>query len=64
MKTKVDAGQQLFNIRVASGVFFCSDATVRRLVRTGELEHVRVGHSIRFTKQMLDSYLAKSKPRG
>lgn len=63
-KQTINAGEQLFDLRVAAGVMFCSIATVRRLVRSGELEHCRVGNGIRFSKAHIDNYLAKSKPRG
>ena len=34
-----------------------SVVTLLRLVRAGEVPHVRVGRSIRFTKEALDGYL-------
>jgi putative molybdopterin biosynthesis protein len=36
--------------------------TIRRLVNSGQLEHVRVGNQIRITKAALEKYLGQSLP--
>ncbi len=43
---------------VGAGLYLCVSAdTIRRLVRAGDIPHVRVGNSIRIRCEHLDAYL-------
>jgi excisionase family DNA binding protein len=43
----------LLSYREAAELIGCSEATLRRLVSKGKLPHLKIGRSVRFTKQML-----------
>jgi len=56
MKTvPVQDPQQLFDVNVVAGILFVSVATIRRFVKQGQLECVRVGDLQRFTRQQIDT---------
>ena len=64
MKTvPVQDPQQLFDVNVVAGILFVSVATIRRFVKQGQLECVRVGDLQRFTRQQIDNYIQRNSRR-
>ena len=64
MKTvPVQEPQQLFDVNVVAGILFVSVATVRRFVKQGKLECVKVGDLQRFTRQQVDAYIQRNSQR-
>jgi len=49
---------QLMNVTMAADLLGVSAATVRRLVRDGEIPSVRVGRSIRIRETALEDWVA------
>jgi excisionase family DNA binding protein len=54
---------QLFSIETVAGILFVSIATVRRFVKNGQIESVRVGDLHRFTREQIDSYIRRNSQR-
>jgi excisionase family DNA binding protein len=64
MKTApVQDPQQLFDVNVVAGILFVSVATVRRFVKNGQLECVKVGDLHRFTRDQIDEYIRRNSQR-
>ena len=54
---------QLFSIEAVAGILFVSIATVRRFVKNGQIESVRVGDLHRFTREQIDCYIRRNSQR-
>lgn len=58
---KPPPGRDALSPQEAAWLFSCSTATVRRLVRTGELPSFRLGRAIRINRAELDRYAERNR---
>ncbi len=60
------AARQHFDVHAAAPYIGVSEITLRRMIASGQIEHLRVAPSrkrILFTREMLDGYLSRCAQR-
>jgi excisionase family DNA binding protein len=50
-----------YTIEEVARILKVSSATVRKLIKSGELESFKVGHQTRITQEALDNYIKRNK---
>lgn len=65
MSSQVTAGTpRLFDVRQVAAILGVSTKTVGRMYRDGELPHVRLGRSVRFTEADVFAAIARARVAG
>jgi len=60
MATKTDAGYAWLYYDTGARYADVSERALRRAVQMGKVEHCRIGLRVRFTREMLDKWIADS----
>jgi len=60
----METTKELFNKRELSAYLRVSQNTVNREMTRGNLEYVKVGKSVRFTREQIVNYISKNSNRG
>lgn len=65
MSSQVTAGTpRLFDVRQVAAILGVSTKTVSRMYRDGELPHVRLGRSVRFTEADVLAAISRARVAG
>jgi excisionase family DNA binding protein len=58
-----DPEAKAVRVRYAAKELSCSDRSVWRLLASGELKSVRIGRSVRITRESIDGFIARGGAR-